>query len=169
MLTCSQIETAVANHFGYCQNIIVPNVSWGLFHTGQEVDVLVVRPSGYAIEVEIKISASDIKADLKKRHAHNNNLIKMTYFAVPSKLAENTDIPVRFGVLSIDDNDDAHFLKTVRAATANKSAKKLSPEQILKVYALASMRIWSLKKSLISSQNQIRHWRDLAKSAGKTS
>lgn len=64
----SDIEIAVASHFNWRQNIIVPNVSWGLFGDGREIDLAIVRPSGWLVEVEIKITASDIKADLRKRH-----------------------------------------------------------------------------------------------------
>jgi len=65
-LKTSDIEFAVAKYFNFRKNLIVPNVSWGF--NIHECDLLIVRKSGYAIEVEIKISKSDFKADFKKIH-----------------------------------------------------------------------------------------------------
>ena len=49
------IEIAIANHLNTNQNLIVPNISYGLgFH--YELDLLVVTKSNYADEIEIKIS-----------------------------------------------------------------------------------------------------------------
>ena len=67
-MTLFEIEEAVARYYDYRSHIIVPNVSWGWdIH---ECDLIVVRPSGYAIEIEIKRSRADIKADGDKRHGH---------------------------------------------------------------------------------------------------
>ena len=42
--------------------VIVPNCNW----TGNECDLLVVTPDLRIIDVEVKISRSDLKADTKK-------------------------------------------------------------------------------------------------------
>jgi len=114
-MTSQEIERRIAVYFGFRQNLIVPNVSWGFFRNGQEVDLLIVRPSGFAIEVEIKTTASDIKADLKKKHQHISKRIKQTWFAVPEKLQDNADIPLHFGVLGVAEDK----IKTVRVAKVN--------------------------------------------------
>ena len=47
------------NFFNYRANLIVPNISWGLgLH---ECDLLVLTSSGYATEIEIKVSKADLK------------------------------------------------------------------------------------------------------------
>ncbi len=150
------IELAVANHFGWRQNIIVPNISWGLLPWGREIDVLVVRPSGFADEIEIKISASDIKADTKKYHRRlpRHELLRRWWFAVPEKLSGHPDIPADAGILAYRENDifpnnpDTAILITKRAPHINKMARKLRADEIEKVLHLGCMRIWSLKEAL---------------------
>jgi len=60
-----EMETAISRLFGVREHIIVPNISWG-FYGIHEMDVCVVRKSGYMIEIEIKRSVHDMKADFKK-------------------------------------------------------------------------------------------------------
>jgi hypothetical protein len=60
------VELAVASYFGIRRHLIVPNVSWGL-GLRHECDLLIVRESGFAAEVEIKVSKSDLKKDVEKR------------------------------------------------------------------------------------------------------
>ena len=86
-MTAREVEIGVADKFNYRQNVIVPNVSWGI-GLRYEADLVVLRPSGYAVEVEIKVNASDIKADLKKRHQHDSKLFRELWFAVPEELAD---------------------------------------------------------------------------------
>ena len=80
------IEVAIAKYYGVRKNIIVPNISWGLL--SHEVDLLVVRKSGVAIEIEIKISLQDFKADFKKEHHHQERLNRITefYYVMPKQL-----------------------------------------------------------------------------------
>lgn len=149
-ITAQQIEIAVAKHFGYRQNLIVPNVYWGL-GLNYEADLVVLRPSDWAIEVEIKVSAADIKADLKKWRQHDSNLFRDLYFAVPELLADNANIPEHAGILSVDwDHRRPGFLKVkkLRNPTPRKTAIKWKPETRRKLCELAAMRIWSLKEHL---------------------
>jgi hypothetical protein len=102
-VTSQDIEIAVADYFDYRRNLVVPNVSWGLGLL-YEADMVVLRPSGFAVEVEIKVTASDIKADLKKKHQHNSLLFRELWFAVPEHLAGNENIPQHAGILSVKDS-----------------------------------------------------------------
>lgn len=153
-ITSLDIEIATAKHFGWRQNVIVPNVHWGLgLH--YEADLVVLRPSGWAIEVEIKISAADIRADLKKRRQHDSNLFRELYFAVPECLAENANIPEHAGILSVYWHGayGPWRVKKIRDAARRKTAHKWRPETRQKLYELAAMRTWSLKQHL---QGKIR-------------
>jgi hypothetical protein len=136
------IELAVADWFGYRANLIVPNVSWGLqIH---ECDLLVVTKSGYAYEVEIKISKADLKKDLQKRHQHINGKIKRLYFAIPEKLKNEVDlIPERAGIIVVDTYGRCTLF---RKAINNSTARRLSDDEKYKVAWLGTMRIWSLKR-----------------------
>ncbi len=147
-LTAQQIEMAVADHFGYRQNLIVPNVHWGL-GLPYEADLVILRPSGWAIEVEIKCTASDIKADHRKRRQHDSNLFRELYFAVPEALSYSADIPEHAGIFSVFWYRPGWLkVKKVRSAALRKTATKWKPETRQKLCELAAMRIWSLKHHL---------------------
>ena len=76
--TAAEIEVVVAQYFDPRRNVIVPNVwwGWGLRH---ECDLVVMTKTGYAYEVEIKVSRSDLKADLKKRWALQQKAAKAVF------------------------------------------------------------------------------------------
>ena len=78
MITVSEIELAVAHYFDPRRNIIVPNVWWGMGFN-YECDLLVLTKAGYAYEVEIKTTKSDLKADLKKEHGHKSDKIRKLF------------------------------------------------------------------------------------------
>lgn len=150
-MTSLHIELAVANHFCYRRNIIVPNISWGM-GLRYEADVVVLRPSDWGIEIEIKVSSADIRADLKKKHQHDSNLFKELWFAVPTALSEHLCIPLRAGILSISDKQR---VKVLRKPVINKNAIKWTSEQRQKLLHLASMRTWALKKKILKTKEQI--------------
>ena len=139
---------AVARELNYRQNIIVPNVYWGL-DLRYEADLVCLRPSGYAIEVEIKTTASDIRADLKKRRQHDSDLFRQLWFAVPVDLAGHPDIPGRAGILAVEcpENETWHYVKTIRPARRNPNARRWTDEQRVKLLHLGAMRIWGLKEA----------------------
>ena len=148
-LTAQDIELALSNDFNYRQNIIVPNVHWGMGML-YEADMVVLRPSGYAIEIEIKISAADIRADLKKRHRHDSNLFRELWFAVPTKLADHLDIPARAGIIAVDWHPFGHryWGTRSRGAKTNRLAEKWSDKKKMDLMRLGCMRTWTLKTHL---------------------
>lgn len=112
------IELALAEYFGWKRNIIAFNVLGvsSVLPIGHECDMLVVTPSGYLTEIEIKRSYADFCADFKKEHHHTSRVpLKDFYYAVPagilpkvtSKLVEERVVPSRILVydedLRIDD------------------------------------------------------------------
>ena len=82
-----EIEIAIASYFGISRHIIVTNISWGL--NLHECDILIIRESGYAVEVEIKRSKQDLLNDFKKQHGHRSKKIKELWYAIPEEYAEN--------------------------------------------------------------------------------
>lgn len=142
-LHAGDIEVIVAKYLNPRQNLIVPNVCWGLgLH---EIDLLVLTPSKYAWEIEIKTSLTDLKADKNKRHGHYSNIIKRLYFAVPEELQEQAlrYIPERAGLFVIIGTE---YIRLVRAPKINIQARKFNENEIKKLYELAAMRLWSLKE-----------------------
>jgi hypothetical protein len=152
-----EIEYVVANMFGIRRNIIVPNACWGL--GVHECDLLIIRESGSAVEIEIKVSKSDLKKDAEKRHGHLNKKIKQLYFAVPESLAEACIeyAPQRAGIITVEAWTTYPFGKATirRKAVANKLAIGFTPEETQKAARLAAMRIWGLKEKLIRLQRKV--------------
>ena len=146
-VTALDIEFAAAWHFGWRQNLVVPNVSWGLFRDNHEADLVVLHSSGHADEVEIKVSRSDIAADLKKNRGRGHvrsALMRRLWFAVPEELSDDPNIPADAGILAV--RQGSRYVRVVRQAAVNKQAVKLTEQQRLKLLHLGCMRIWSLKE-----------------------
>jgi hypothetical protein len=143
--TAKEIEICVAKYFNPRINIIVPNVWWGL-GLNHECDLLVLIRTGYAYEVEIKVSRSDLLADLKKRSGHHSDLLRRLYFCIPKKLESSIpDIPERAGVLVVHNNGGVY---KHREAKLNPYSKKLNNKVMLKIAHLGCMRIWKLKEEI---------------------
>lgn len=147
-----EVEIAVAEWLGVGSNgrgkssnhIVVPNFT-GLY-LSHEADLFVVTGSGYAWEIEIKVSKSDLKADLKKEHQHMGN-IRRLYFAMPWDMYDCAHlVPDRAGILLVGSTGKCGL---DRAPRPNMNARKLTPEEIITVGRLASRRIWTLKRKLL--------------------
>jgi len=138
------IEIAVANYFNIRQNLIVPNISWGLFI--HECDLLVITKAGYAWEVEIKVSRSDLIKDKEKRHGHFDKRIKDLYFAMPEAMEKDIEhVPERAGIILVNDRLRC---KTLRKPQSNKNAIPFTDKEKFQVARLGALRIWGLKKKL---------------------
>ena len=150
-LTLNEIECAIAKYFGTRQNIIVPNISYGF--DCHECDLFILKKSGYATEVEIKRSKSDLKADYKKKHQHKDNRVSELYFAIPSNLySECKDlVPEDAGILTVDKYKGNVVVWTERKPKWNKEARKLTEQEHYTIARLGAMRIWNLKKKLIQN------------------
>ncbi|MBP7509387.1 MAG: MmcB family DNA repair protein [Prolixibacteraceae bacterium] len=158
-ITTLEMEECLARYFSYRRNLVIPNVSWGF--NIHECDLLVVTKSGYLIEVEIKISKSDLKADMKKEHNHHDhyNRVKELYFAMPENLAEDKEcidlVPENAGIILVSKwkpnwhKDLFVQARTIRKSKVNKAAGKLYDNEKYQLARLGTMRIWSLKKKII--------------------
>jgi len=145
--TCPEIESAVAQYFNPRRNVIVPNVWWGL-DLNHECDLFVLNKAGFAYEVEIKVSRSDIKADLRKRWGHASEKIRRLYFAIPAKLQSSVGlIPERAGVLVVGPKG---AVVKLREAKLNKEARALTDKEAAKLGHLGTMRIWKLRQALLN-------------------
>lgn len=156
-MTAVEIETAIANKFNFRQNLIVPNLHWSLFR--YELDMLIIRKSGFGIEVEIKVSKADLKKDATKRNCHNDKRIRELYFAVPEHLYEACleFCPVDAGIILVGYEDYwqggkrlSTFLK--RPAIVRKEAVKFTDKEINYIARLGCMRVWKLKQKLTEAK-----------------
>ena len=145
------MELALVSYFALGTNLIVPNVSWGMF--AYECDLVVLTKSGYLYEIEIKISLSDLKKDCKKYHNHDDPHFKYLYFAIPFCLAEKIGpefkhIPNNAGVIIVTDNGSRRWCKEVRKPKIRRGAPKTTIENRYKLARLGALRIWSLKQKI---------------------
>ena len=161
------IEIATMQYYGVRQNMIVPNVHWGMANL-HECDLLVLTKSNYATEIEIKISKADLLKDKDKKHQHKHNHIKYLYFAVPEELKEIAleSIPERAGLLIASyawfkDWDSSGFpkdkkqklvVRCVKTATENKNAHKWTDDEKNNLARLGVMRILGLKRKIANKQ-----------------
>lgn len=172
-ITALDIEVAVADYFGVRANVIVPNVSWGFFSDGHEADVVVLRASGWAEEVEIKVSAADIRRDLRKSagrgrgpgHARPATMSKL-WFAVPEALARDPNIPADAGVLAYA-GDGRVVL--VRGSKKTPGSRKLTDAEQLRLLRLLGFRVWSLKQARDRDLRNIRYRDDRSRDWGELS
>jgi len=156
----THLEILAAKHFGFRQNLIVPNVSFG-FDLSYEADLIVVRPSRRAIEIEIKVSIYDLRADLKKKKFQYPSRFHQFYYLIPQEMEKykdeilniinpNAGLMISKSKIRMHDNGYASnfkFIEIIRPAKINKNARKISDKEYLKLCELAAMRIWTLKEA----------------------
>jgi len=110
VITTVEMELAITKLFNYRRYIIVPNLSWGF--VSHECDMFLIKKSGYAVEVEIKRSVSDFRADFKKGHNHKerNNKITEFYYAFPESIYEKCkdSVPEHAGIIVCRRYDTAY-------------------------------------------------------------
>lgn len=70
--TEQSIQGLLYHQFAAASKYMAPNIHCNL----GEADLLIVRRSGYAEEFEIKISTSDLQADLRKQRKHQQFLLR---------------------------------------------------------------------------------------------
>ena len=148
------MECALAAWLNYRQNLIVPNVYWGISGL-HECDLLVVSKAGYLTEIEIKVTRADLRADKKKWHGHESRRIKRLFFALPDYLEHCIDmVPERAGIILVTPNGvDVDPVWTprcreIRSAQRNKAAGKITDTDRYKIARLGALRIWNLKRKL---------------------
>ncbi|EED68356.1 hypothetical protein SR914_25425 [Comamonas testosteroni] len=145
--------------------VLVDNCSW----TGHECDVLGVTTDLRIIDVEVKISRSDLKADAKKDKwwtrltygecqarglpifsrgdavTHPRKVWKH-YYALPREIWKPellTCLPSKAsGVLLLWEAGGQLQVSCERRATPNRDAERLKPEQVMDVARLANLRMW---------------------------
>lgn len=162
MLT-SEIELAL---FHYCfkkNKAILPRVKRG-YIVNHECDMLLCSKNNYLTEIEIKVSIADIKADLKKKHGHNDDRLKKVIFCIPKELLKKAEeiIPQEFGIWTVEYKEVTvyHFyeskkefqyiIKEFRKAQTKKDVQKVSEEVVLEMWRLSSLRYWATLKENIA-------------------
>lgn len=141
--------------------VLVDRCNW----TGHECDVLAVTTDLRIIDVEVKISRSDLKADARKdKWWHHQGWawnqprpapiprewppkVWKHYYALPGELWDDALFDAlpskRSGVLLVRELGNKSIeVSCRRRATPNKEATKLTPAQAVDVARLANLRMW---------------------------
>jgi hypothetical protein len=151
-----EAEIALMKYFDYTKRLVIPNVTEmsGLVHF--ETDILVLSKAGYATGVEIKVSASDLKKDLQKRHikaldtktglARFFKPLKYFYYAVPEELVNKAckQIPDFCGILKISEDGVYYKVEEVRKPK-HLFSTKWSAQKQFKLARLGALRIFGYK------------------------
>jgi hypothetical protein len=138
--------------------LVVPNCNW----TGYECDLLVIEPRNLrVIDVEIKISRADLRADAKKdkwwhsrpwsrRHEQRKprewpkNAWKH-YYVMPREIWDDSllaGIKESSGILLLD-RGMATGYSVRRQPKPNREATPISPADAVDIARLATLRMWS--------------------------
>jgi hypothetical protein len=156
-LTTGFVEKEIAGFFNPLRSLIVPRVmvskneipcEWG----NHECDLIIVQPSDYAYEIEIKVDKYDLKKDCYKTHHHECAKIRRLYFAIPWYLMpEISEIPDEAGIFIITKSylprrhEYCHIgrgrVVKIRDGR-NKSDYKLSLEDKFRLCRLGTMKLW---------------------------
>lgn len=154
------LEGSIARYFGGPrEKLIVNNVSYGLLN--HECDVLICTKSGCLTEVEIKRSFSDLKADFKKEHHHDNDRrIKSFYYCLPESIVEKSlklfqekvdsgIIKVMPAILSYDENCVLSYVKESGSPDLHLDGERpLNEKEMAKLGHLGCMRAYNLQESM---------------------
>lgn len=128
------IQSIIRSKFFNSSKYIIENLYF--FASTWESDVFILKNNGYIIEVEIKISVSDFKADVKKTVKHEtlvNGIYKPNkfFYCVPESLVDKIDIPKYAGLLVVSTtkgiytHKEAPFLHKNKLDVDGKIAQKM--------------------------------------------
>ena len=131
--------------FDYRKFLVVPNAAWGVqLH---ECDLLALTVSGYAHEIEIKVSVHDLKRDREKYHHHESRRIKCLWFAASAEMREAMleHVPEHAGIILVHDQSHgwSRVLEIVRKAQRRPDAKAFTLEERYDLARLGTIRYWS--------------------------
>lgn len=138
---------------------------------GSECDLLVVTTNLRAIDVEVKISRADLKADRKKDKWFDTqgwDLATRSWRKTPRDWPQNVwkhyyvvAAPIwrdelldhcqpKSGVITVELNPDGHLrhINVKRRCTANRADTPLKPEVVVDIARLASLRMWDAYREL---------------------
>jgi hypothetical protein len=153
-ITAAEIELALSGFFDSRKNFMIPNVSNGFRGINYEIDVMVVTASLYAYDIEIKVSASDLKRDQDKhkwRYCLQQHYFRKSYFAMPETMSQHQDlVPAHAGIILVSYNERSHWYVAyvVKEPVVDNLAKKVTEAEYAQLGRLAMMRMWDLKRNV---------------------
>jgi hypothetical protein len=150
------IQRALAVWINYRRHLCLPNVNGGLgLWSRGEMDFLAITGAGYIIEVEIKCTLADLRREWrspvkieKHRRAHTvDKGLRRFFICTPRSISQKARAEIEAepllayaGILSF--HDESKYVGILRPAQNLKTARKLKPDEYLKIGRLATMRFW---------------------------
>lgn len=182
MWTEQQIAAHLARFTFQRKHLVVPNCNW----TGNECDLLVVAPNLRIIDVEIKISRADLKADADKDkwwHSFDRMIdgpyprmdesrkprrprewpprVWKHYYCMPKEIWKPELLrcisPVS-GVLLVGNQ----MIWSERRAKCNRDAKPIDAEDAIDIARLAGLRMWAAFAARDAALQEARDLRQAA-------
>jgi hypothetical protein len=167
---------------------VVDNCIW----TGFEADMMIVEPKLRIIDVEIKISRADLKADFYKdkwieylpesfgtpRELRPRKLwpreVWKHYYAVPRDVWTDELLPClgspNSGVLLLSEGKDGRVsIRCHKRTVPNRAAKKLGAAEVLDIARLASLRLWNAYDAVARAHDDNRRTRAMYEGSTSTS
>lgn len=165
--------------------VLVDNCNW----TGHECDVLGVTTDLRIIDVEVKISRADLKADAKKDKWWHRQWgiynpatrgyvqppdtarqwppkVWKHYYALPADIWRDDLIAAlpspKSGVLLLKEQKSGGapiVVECRRRATPNKDATRLTPANAVDIARLANLRMWEAYRDVEIERDVNREWR----------
>ena len=134
-----------------------------------EPDVLGVTQGRYLIEIEVKRSASDFRADFKKHHRVNRELYlpqqaRQLYYLMPDDLAVKLvdEIPPWAGLMAPHLNQ--YTVEVLKDAPVNKESKRLAIKECVKMARQMTSHMMSATQTMYNLEAQ-RHQTEIDPSA----
>jgi hypothetical protein len=174
-----QIARALAQKmFNRKYLVVVPNCSW----PGSECDVLALTENLRVIDVEIKISRADLKADAKKykwQHGFDAALdggyemfgkhtprrrewprrVWKHYYALPADIWDDSLLESlgseSSGVLLLHEADGQIYVMVRRMAKPDREAQPISAANAIDVARMANLRMWDAHKEIEQLKKQL--------------
>lgn len=141
-ITPNVMFKSLGHYFEWQRHVIIPNI-----YLPWEMDVAILTAAGYLVEVELKVSASDWKADLEKEKWKDGgnkvrNRVRRFYYCVPHTLLPSRPevLPEGVGILFVD---ETHRIRTFQEAQVFP-AKKVSKDVYDKMLKGAYYRYWRM-------------------------
>ncbi len=167
-----EIEYALTEKFFTDHKLVATGITKNNQIISHECDFITVNNNMFITEYEIKISLSDVKADLKKEHKHECNKISRTFFVMPIELVEKSIdyIPENFGIIGIEKvellvdckkriYEHGYRLRYKRHPKRNKKAIRITEKELLELHRLDNMRKARYLKEVLKEKGIIEKFK----------
>lgn len=132
-------------------------------HITGRPDVLAVTKDRHLVEVEIKRSVSDLRANLKKRHMQTRfacieKFPRVFYFLVHHTILQRAEelIPSWAGLAVGPTENQVQEILVVRRAPINKASKRVSLKECVKMVFLMTNQIMALEEGAFRRRIELK-------------